>query len=161
MPVQWMAPSWQGRSSLAGSGRCRHAFGLCARFVDEVVWRMQFEEEPLARLQRPKLRRSAGLPEIDFVVRSGRAQLVKPGFVRNSDEEADHRSTPLVRCDHPPAPDAWLLSNLQHHASSSLRRRVLIPLLMVSATSAGNPFGREAVTCSTALIRLGARKASE
>jgi hypothetical protein len=51
---------------------------------------VQFEEEQLARLERPKLRGAAGLPEIDFVVWSGRAQLVKPGFVRNSDEEADH-----------------------------------------------------------------------
>ncbi len=57
---------------------------------DEVVWRMQLEEEQFARLERPKLRGAAGLPEIDFVMWSGRAQLVKPGFVRNSDEEPDH-----------------------------------------------------------------------
>jgi hypothetical protein len=63
---------------------------------DEVVWRMQFEEEKLSRVQRTKLRRSAGLPEIDLVVWRGLAQLVKPGFIRNSDEEADHGSTPLV-----------------------------------------------------------------
>lgn len=57
---------------------------------DEIVWRMQLEEEKLARLERPKLRGAARLPEIDFVVWSGRAQLVKPRFVRNSDEQADH-----------------------------------------------------------------------
>jgi len=51
---------------------------------------MQLEEEQFARSERPKLCGAAGLPEIDFVVWSGRAQLVKPGFVRNSDEEADH-----------------------------------------------------------------------
>jgi hypothetical protein len=51
-------------------------------------------------VQRTKLRRSAGLPEIYFVVRSGRAQLFKPGFVRNSDEEADHRSTALDEMSH-------------------------------------------------------------
>jgi hypothetical protein len=51
---------------------------------------MQLEEEQLARFERPKLRGAAGLPEIDFVVWGGRAQLVKPGFIRNSDEEADH-----------------------------------------------------------------------
>jgi hypothetical protein len=35
---------------------------------DEVVGRMQLEEEQLAGLKRPKLRGAAGLPEIDFVV---------------------------------------------------------------------------------------------
>jgi hypothetical protein len=35
---------------------------------DEVVWRVQFEEEQLAGLERPKLRAAAGQPEIDFVM---------------------------------------------------------------------------------------------
>jgi hypothetical protein len=70
---------------------------------DEVVRRMQFKEEQLSRLQRSKLRRPGGLLEIDFVMRSGRAQLVGPGFICNNDEEANRNSTPqkilLKRCD--------------------------------------------------------------
>jgi hypothetical protein len=40
-------------------------------------------------LKRNSLRRPPGLPEIDFVLRSGRAQLVGLGFICNSDEEAE------------------------------------------------------------------------
>jgi hypothetical protein len=83
------------------------------------------------------------LPEIDFVVWSGRAQLVMPGFIRNSAEAGDHSQSGwsiVVRGQRSSsAPTGELY--LRHHTSSNLRRRALTPLLMLSANSAGNAFG--------------------
>jgi hypothetical protein len=104
----------------------------------------QFKDWLLAQLKCLKLRRPAGLPEIDIVLPSGCAQLVKPRFIHNP---ADRSWPEPARLS---APDAWLLPDLRLHASYSLRRRFLIPLPTVSATSAGNPFGSDAAAWSTA-----------
>lgn len=63
---------------------------------DEVVRRMQLEQEKLAWMQRAKFARAAWLPEIHLIRRTGRQEF-EPRPVRDGNEQLNHLESVVYR----------------------------------------------------------------
>lgn len=63
---------------------------------DEVIRRMEFEQEELTWLQRAKVGRATWLPEIHLIRRTGRQEF-EPRPVRYGDEQLNHLESVVYR----------------------------------------------------------------